>query len=147
MPVERSAGFIIFRSVPEGRKYLVLRSSRSDQSRSEFWDIPKGVLERGEKGIDTALREAAEEAGIKNPKVEEGFKETLRYFTKREGNTIPKFVAVFLASVEGETITLSEEHDCYLWLSYEEARTRVTLVPLKKALDSAEAFLNSDRAL
>ena len=56
MPVERSAGIIIFRNAPEGRKYLVLRASRSESEIAkekfvkEFWDFAKGRLEPGVEG-------------------------------------------------------------------------------------------------
>lgn len=148
MPVERSAGIILFRNTPEGRKYLILRSSRSKSEiakgkfAKEFWDFPKGQLEEGEKGIDAARREAKEEAGIESYEVVPGFKETVRYFTRREGRPIPKFVAMFLAEAKTDKVKLSWEHDKYEWLAYNEALERVTLKEMKKALMAAENFLN-----
>ena len=147
MPVERSAGVIIFRNTPHGRKYLVLRSSRSQSQIAEkkfikeFWDFPKGRLEPGEKGLDGALRELQEEAGIEKVEIDPTFKATVRYFTRRDGKPIPKFVAMFLGSVSSDRITLSWEHDVYLWLHYKEAHACLTLVPMKQALVRAEEFL------
>lgn len=148
MPVERGAGIILFRKTPEGRKYLVLRSSRLEsevdkgKSVKEFWDFPKGLLEGGETGIDAARREAQEEAGVKEYEIIPKFKETLRYFTRRGGKPIPKFVAMFLAEAKTDKVTLSWEHDKYEWLKYNEASERITLKEMKKALAHAEEFLN-----
>lgn len=102
----RSAGIIFFRKTPQGRKYLVLRSSRDIPERGEFWDFPKGELNAGEKGIDAAHREAKEEAGVKYFEVLDGFKETARYFTRKHGKPMRKFVALFLARVRNLKVKL-----------------------------------------
>ena len=127
----------------------MLRSSRSESEvakgkfAKEFWDFAKGRLEPGEKGVDAARREAEEEAGIKNPEIMPDFKETVRYFTRREGKPIPKFVAMFLAKVGISKVKLSWEHDKYEWLSFKEARERITLKEMKKVLEAAEKYLRN----
>ena len=147
MPVLRSAGFVIFRNTVRGRRYLVLRASRSKSTIAkgktvkEFWDFPKGTLEKGETGMDAAKREAREETGIHNIRVIEGFKETARYFSWMNGKRTLKFVAVFLAETKKEKVTLSWEHDRSAWLFYKEARGRITLPPMREVLEAAEQFL------
>lgn len=127
----------------------MLRSSRVDSEIAprrtvrEFWDFPKGTLEKGETGMDAALRETREEAGIRGIRVVEGFKETARYFTWIGGIRTPKFVAMFLGETKKAAVTLSWEHDRYEWLSYAAARERITLPPMKKVLERAEKFLKS----
>ncbi len=152
MPVERSAGIIVFRNTPEGRRYLVLRSSRGESavaagvSVAEFWDFPKGRLEKGETGLDAAKREADEEAGMGGVRIVDGFKATVRYFTRREGKAVPKFVAMFLGEAATDGVTLSWEHDRFEWLPYDEARLRLTLEPMRRALEQAETFLRNATA-
>lgn len=147
MPVERSAGIIFFRNTPEERHYLVIRSSRKDPQTGknkkikEFWDFPKGRLEKKETGLDAAKREAKEEVGIHEFTVFPGFKETVHYFTWRDKKPIPKFVAMFLAEAKSDTVKLSWEHDTYEWLPCSEAHDRLTLSQMKKALLVAEDFL------
>lgn len=141
MPVERSAGIILYRNTPEGRKFLVIRSSRKYPDRPEFWDFPKGRLDSGEDGIGAARREVREEVGIDDFEIVQNFKETVRYFTRREGKSIPKFVAMFLAHTPQKEVTLSWEHDVFEWLAYHDARERVTIPDMKHALDRAEEFL------
>lgn len=141
MPVERSAGIILYRNTSEGRKFLVIRSSRKYPDRPEFWDFPKGRLDQGEDGISAARREVREEVGIDDFDLVPDFKETVHYFTRREGKSIPKFVAMFLAETKSDHVTLSWEHDIFEWLAYQEARERVTIPGMKQALDRAEEFL------
>lgn len=145
MPVERSAGIILFRNTSRGRRYLVIRSSNHIPERGEFWDFPKGRLEKGETGLQAAEREAREEVGIEKFEIVLGFKETVRYFTWRDGRRVPKFVAMFLARIEKEKVILSWEHDKFEWLSYVEALDRISLKPMKAVLEKAEKFLNRTR--
>lgn len=141
MSVERSAGIILFRNTPEGRKYLVIRSSRSVPERPEFWDFPKGRLDGKETGIEAAVREAKEEVGIEEFTLIPEFKNTVQYFTRRDGKSIPKFVALFLAESKTESVTLSWEHDAFEWLLCEAARERISLPQMKQTLEKAEELL------
>lgn len=148
MPVERSAGIIVYRNTPEGRKYLILRASRDESTLAPgkkvkaFWDFPKGRLEKGETGLEAARREAEEEAGFKDIDVDPDFKETVQYFTFRNGTSTPKFVAMFLGEVAHDSVTLSWEHDLCEWLSYEGAYERITISKMKEALKRAEEYLD-----
>src|SRR3989344_2624848 len=117
MPVLRSAGIILFRETPDGRKYLILRAARKDD-RPEFWDIPKGELDKGESGIEGATREVKEETGIKDFSLIPDFKHTAQYFTRRDGKSIMKFVAVFLAKTSDDKVKLSLEHDAFEWATF-----------------------------
>lgn len=150
MPVERSAGIILFRQVSSERHYLVIRSARLESQISEkksvtqFWDFPKGRLESGETGLQAAEREVREEVGIVHYGLVPEFKKTVQYFTRREGKSVPKFVALFLAEVKDDPlITLSWEHDKYEWLSYPEAHERLTHPQMKNALQVAEQYLHT----
>lgn len=125
---------------------MVIRSSRTYPDRPEFWDFPKGRLDPGEDGIGAARREVREEVGIDDFEVVPNFKETARYFTRREGKSIPKFVAMFLAETKSSHVTLSWEHDMFEWLAYGEAREKITIPDMKQALDCAEDFLTKQKS-
>ena len=118
---------------------MVIRSSNHIPERGEFWDFPKGRLEKGETGLEAAEREAREEVGIKNYHLSPDFKETVKYFTRRSGQM--KFVAMFLAEAKSDKVKLSWEHDKHEWLSCEDALGRISLKPMKEALKNAEMFL------
>lgn len=134
MPVERSAGIILFKETPRGRRYLLLRSSREDKGKPEFWDFSKGVLKNKELGIEAASREVGEETGISDAEIIPDFKETVRYFVRREGKSIPKFVAMFLGKIKNGEIKLSWEHNKFEWLSFKEAHSKLSVKPMKEAL-------------
>ncbi|MBI2122042.1 MAG: NUDIX domain-containing protein [Candidatus Sungbacteria bacterium] len=151
--VERSAGIIIFKKTALGRRYLVLHAARNVSRVTkfkitrDFWDFPKGLLDKGETGLDAAKRETREEAGISKFKIIPGFKETARYFTRHDDKKPTlKFVAMFLAEVKNSKVKLSWEHDIYNWLSYQDAREQITLPQMKAVLEKAEGVLNRNRS-
>lgn len=154
MAIEKAAGIIFFRREKNKILYLVIRSSRENpyilnnsgkvKSKPEFWDFPKGLLENQEKAIDAAIREAYEETGIKNFKIIPDFKETVKYFTKRDGKTILKFIAMFLAEYTSKKVKLSWEHDKYEWLEFEKAYEKISRSEMKTALKKAHNFASSD---
>ncbi len=86
------------------------------------------------------MREGREETGIKNFSLVSGFKKTVRYFTRRDGKPVPKFVAVFLARAHETKVELSWEHDKCQWATFSEAMQKLTT--MKPALEKADTFLS-----
>ena len=148
MPVERSAGAIIFREDKNGREYLLLHHypSKFQKDSKKFtdghWDFPKGHIEKGEKTEDAVRREAKEETGISKIEIIPGFKETVRYFVGPKEERRLKFVAWFLARTEQKQVKVSFEHQGYVWLSLEEAMRQATYSDTKKLLKKADEFLS-----
>ena len=150
MPVERSAGAVIFRESGKGREYLLLQHHEMpDKKRASrpisagHWSFPKGHVEKGETTEETVRREVQEETGIAKIDFIPGFKETIRYFVNYDGKKRMKFVAFFLAQTHQEKITVSFEHQGFAWLSYEEAYKTLTYRSDKKTLQAAEQFFLS----
>lgn len=150
MPVERSAGTVIFRKEPfraaqrkGGGKifYLLLRYPTGPRRPNPYWDFPKGHIEKGEKAEDAAKRETKEETGLKDIEIMEGFKETIKYFFKWKEKNILKFVVFYLAKTETEDVKISGEHIGYQWLPYEEAVEQLTFNNAKEILKKANHFL------
>jgi bis(5'-nucleosidyl)-tetraphosphatase len=159
MPVERSAGAIIFRKESERPLFLLLhypsrrakRGARRDETKfrrtsgsrtkKEYWDLPKGHIEKGEKPKDTVKREVKEETGLQDIEFLEGFKETIKYFFKWENKNILKFVTFYLAETKTKEIKISGEHIGYEWLPYEEAMERLTFQNAKEILKRANNYL------
>lgn len=142
MPVERSAGAVIFRK--EGGKffYLLLHYPRGLRSPDPYWDFPKGHIDKGEKPIETARRETAEETGLVNIELVEDFKETIKYFFRHKGKTILKFVTFFLAETKIKEVKVSYEHSGYDWLPYEKALEQLTFKNAKEILKKANDFIS-----
>ncbi len=113
-----SAGMVIVRKEAGEWKFLFLRAYR-------LWDFPKGEVEEGEDPLETAKREAKEEAGISELhfRWEPVFKETEPY---RGGKKIARY---YIAETTQSEVTLSvnpelgrPEHHEYQWLSHEEMK-------------------------
>jgi 8-oxo-dGTP pyrophosphatase MutT (NUDIX family) len=157
MPFEKSAGAIIFHKNKE-IKYLLLHYPSSKKSTKDYWDLPKGHIEKGEKEIETVKREVKEETGLDDVEIIGGFKEWIKYFfrstpyqnksgTGQEGKTIFKIVTFYLAKTKEKNINISEEHIGYKWLPYEEALEELTFDNAKKILTKANQFLNKHAAV
>jgi 8-oxo-dGTP pyrophosphatase MutT (NUDIX family) len=143
MPVEKSAGAVVFRK--EGNKiyYLLLHYPSGARTPKDYWDFPKGHIEKGEKIGETVKREIEEETGLKEIEFIEGFKEWIKYFFKFKGKNIFKIVTFFLAETKTKDVKISSEHIGYEWLPYEKALERLTFNNAKEILKKANDFLNS----
>lgn len=113
-----SAGIIIFYRSREGIKYLILYHGR------DYWNFPKGKLEKSERSWQAALREVREETGLKSTELKflERFKTYEKFFYRRGTEKIFKIVILYLAETSQKTITLSDEHEGYGWFTFVEAK-------------------------
>lgn len=136
MPLEVSAGAVVYRRINGGVEYLLLHYE------SGHWDFPKGNVEKGESEIETVTREISEETGLTEIKFLEGFKEEIRYFYRREGKTIAKRVVFCLAESKAGEVKLSYEHIGFEWLPYGQAIERLTFKNAKEILKKANDFLS-----
>lgn len=105
------------------------------------WGFPKGHVEEGEEEQETALRELEEETGIANIKLIDGFREKMHYFFTKKGETVSKVVYFFLAQVDSKEVTISYEHQNYVWLPIDEALDRLTFENAQEILKKAAQFL------
>lgn len=138
MPREFSAGAIVFSKGPSGTRYLLLNS----KYKTEYWDFPKGNVEKGETEEDAARREVAEETGIQKVTFVPNFKEKIRYFYRREGQTIYKEVIFFLAEAVTQYVRISPEHAGFEWVDFNEAMKRLGQNS-KDVLEKANKVLTS----
>jgi bis(5'-nucleosidyl)-tetraphosphatase len=104
MPVEHSAGAIVFRREKRRLLYLLLHYEEG------HWGSAKGHIEKGETIEETARREIREESGLTDLRFCPGFKETNKYFFAAGGQRIFKTVVFLLAETRTEKVTLSFEH-------------------------------------
>ncbi len=140
MPIEKSAGAVIFSRSDKKIEYLLLHYQ------ARHWDFPKGNIEKGEKPKETARREIFEETGIKNIEFIPGFKETIKYFYKRKTagrqKNIFKIVVFFLAQTKTKKVKISWEHQGFKWLLYKEALEQLTFKNAKDILKKANDFIS-----
>lgn len=153
VPVEKSAGAVVFYRAPAGKiEYLLLKH------RAGHWAFPKGLIEKGETPEEAAKREIKEETGIGDFEMTSGFKETEKYFFKvkydyqikergwKRGKGVLKFVTYFLAQAKAKKVELSYEHEDFAWLGFNEAIEKITYKVAKEILQKANDFLHAKSA-
>ena len=97
----------------QGRCLLIRRSQESKHFRGQ-WDLPGGKVDSGEDFTSALYREAGEEIGLKVSIT--GVAGAAEY----EMPAV-RVVLLFLeARLESEQVTLSNEHDAYLWVPLAE---------------------------
>jgi len=144
MPIEKSVGGIVFRREGDRAYFLLLHyPGLSHRAKKDYWDFPKGHMEKGESEIETLKREIKEETGLENIKVAKGFREEIRYFFKFQGKNILKFVVFYLVEADRKNIKISFEHKGYQWLEYKEALKTLGFENAKELLKKANQFLKS----
>jgi bis(5'-nucleosidyl)-tetraphosphatase len=142
MSIERSAGAVIFRE-EDGKRLFLLLSYPSSEHRAnkDYWDLPKGHIEKGESENDAAKREVKEETGLENIVIIPGFKETIKYFFRWEDKDILKFVTFYLAKTQTKEVKISDEHTGFDWLPHQEALKRLSFKNAKEIIKKADKFL------
>lgn len=134
---EFSAGVIVYRESQTSRKYLLLHYPGG------YFDFPKGHLEQGETEKIAAVRELFEETGIKNIDICQEFKEAIHYQFRHQGVLILKTVTFFLGQTTQSEVTISDEHQGYLWLDFDTALSKMSFDDTKNLINKAHNFLNN----
>ena len=143
MPVEKSAGAVIFKKEEGKICYLLLHyPATSHRTSRDYWDLPKGHIEKGENPEETAKREVKEETGLEDIEIVPAFKETIKYFFRWEGKNILKFVTFYLAETKTKDVKISGEHIGFKWLLYKESIKQLTFKNAKEILQKASDFLS-----
>jgi len=135
MPIEKSAGAVVFRREDNKIKYLLIQYTWG------HWEFPRGLIEKGETLEETARREIKEEAGVEDIKFIPGFKEWFKFFFRLKGKNVMKIATFLLAETKTKEVRLSFEHKDYAWLEYDEALEKLTFKNSKEILKKANNFL------
>ncbi len=107
--------------VVRSRELLLLRRARAPLSGQ--WHPVMGHVEPGERATQTALREIAEEVGLRGDHIEAWYQleQTFPFFLadRDEVHLSPRFLVVAVPSFEP---VLNEEHDAHRWVPIDGAR-------------------------
>ena len=136
--MEKSCGVVLFNS----DKFLLLQHINEDSRVDGHWDFPKGHVELGEEEIDTALRELKEETKIEDVDIIPSFKQFINYNISKDTLSVSKKVIFFLAETKVWDVSLSSEHQNFVWLNFEEAVERLTYDNAKNILKEAHIFIS-----
>ena len=137
MREQKSAGIVLFRSDSNKNEFLLLNYPQG------HWDFIKGKVEPGETPYETASRETKEETGISDIEFIDGFEESVEYNFRFKNEDIHKTVVFFLAKTNEKKISLSHEHNDFVWLEYDDALKKTTFRNAKNVLSKTNEFLSS----
>jgi 8-oxo-dGTP pyrophosphatase MutT (NUDIX family) len=98
---EFSAGGVVVRRM-RARWWLAAVRPRREQHRPQVWALPKGQIDSGERGVETAVREVYEETGV-HAVVDRKLGD-VRYVYTWGGERIFKVVSFFLLRAAGGRI-------------------------------------------
>lgn len=137
----KACGVIVFRKVPE-KSFLLMRHH-------DRWDFPKGHVDPGESEIECALRELAEETGIKEELIEldQHFRFELSYQVKlKKYNFEPrqKTLVMFLGTLDEEVNSIDiqlTEHIGYEWMRWSPPHSIQNLT-IDPVINAVETFFN-----
>jgi 8-oxo-dGTP pyrophosphatase MutT (NUDIX family) len=135
MREQKSVGIVLFRNDSGKNEFLLLNYPQG------HWDFVKGKVEEGETPHETALRETKEETGISDIKFIDGFEESVEYDFRFKNEDIHKTVVFFLAKTNEKKISLSHEHNDFVWLEYDNALKKTTFRNAKNVLSKTNEFL------
>jgi len=137
MAKEKSAGAVIFRKENGKILFLILHY----HFKGDYWDFPRGKLERDETEKQAAIREIMEETKLMDVRFVDGFRETTNWFYRWEDQNIFKEAVYFLVETQKKEIKISDEHLGYAWLEFNDAMKMLTFDNTKKILKAANEFL------
>ena len=137
-----SYGVVPVFHTPDGEWQVLVIHQISFQG-DNFWIFPKGHTEENETAPETALRELAEETGVKNVTLEPSAVFFMRYTFVHEGVQIDKTVEYFLGYCSDKTtlITQPEEVHELRWCDFDTAINLLTHQNSKDVLEKVRAFL------
>lgn len=134
-----SAGGVAFRK--EGGRIEVALISVGADAR---WQLPKGIVDKGESTEDAAIREVREEAGVQTQVVERIEKVEYWYVGNEDGRRVRyhKFVYFYLLSYLSGDV---EDHDAEVnearWFEIDEAVNRMAFDSERKVVEKAKAMI------
>ena len=106
------------------------------------WDLPKGHVEEGDVNRQATMRrELAEETGIADLVVLEGFEERTEYSFRHKGKRQSKEVYWYIAETDEIEVRLSHEHRGYLWLDWDQALDIITHDETRNVVRMAQRFV------
>lgn len=106
------------------------------------WCLPKGLIDKGEVPEKTAIREVAEETGLKGRIIEKLGEITYWYYIKEENIKCRKTVHFFLMEYEGGNVSNHDwEVDDASWFLIDEALKKASYRGEKEIIEKAREKL------
>ncbi len=138
---EVSAGGVVYRRVGRGIEIAIAEQCDRITHRTTT-RLPKGKIDPGESTEDAAVREVAEEIGLRARVV--GALGTVEYDYAEDSERVCKKVHYFLMEwVPGESLELDGEMDRTYWCAIDEAGKKLTFETEQRAIGWAREQLEA----
>jgi mutator protein MutT len=139
---EVSAGGIVYRRVA-GRIEVAIAEQRDRITHRITTRLPKGKIDPGESAEDAAVREVAEEVGLRSRVVES--LGSVEYEYAEASARIRKHVQYFLMEwLPGESLAIDGEMDRIYWLAIDEAQQKLSFETEQRAMGWARERLEAE---
>lgn len=127
---EPTAGGIVFRRNKKGEIEILLIQDAKDR-----WTIPKGHIEEGETAQQTAVREIAEEAGLKDTEVI-GWLGKIHFRYRRINTLVMMTTQIYLVRAKGDTNKIQKEEwmNGIKWFKFHDALDKIEYEDIGKLM-------------
>ncbi|MDO8335442.1 MAG: NUDIX domain-containing protein [Candidatus Saccharibacteria bacterium] len=127
---EPTAGGIVYRQNANNEVEILLIQDSKDR-----WTIPKGHIEEGETAQETAKREIAEEAGLKDTEVL-GWLGKIHFRYRRVNTLVLMTTQIYLVKAKGDTNAIKKEEwmNGIQWFSFGEALDKIEYEDIGKLM-------------
>jgi dATP pyrophosphohydrolase len=121
------------------KKFLMLKRAGNATLHPGIWQTITATSEENETTKETLHRELEEETGLKNARVFIVPRVNCYYMEPLDAISLSP---VFLAEVESVDIKISEEHDDFRWVSFDEAVKLIHWEDQVESLKVIEGYIN-----
>lgn len=127
---EPTAGGVVYRQNAKGEVEILLIQDAKDR-----WTIPKGHIEEGETAQETAKREIAEEAGLKDTDVQ-GWLGKIHFRYRRVNTLVLMTTQIYLVKAKGDTNAIKKEEwmNGIQWFPFSEALDKIEYEDIGKLM-------------
>jgi 8-oxo-dGTP diphosphatase len=140
--VEISAGGVVYRDAAEGPEVCLIQTQGG-----KAWQLPKGIIERGEETLEAAIREVSEETGLSSELRQELDKIEYWYVWNADAGPerVHKWVYFYLLRyLSGETKDHDDEVDDACWVPIADAHGLLSFESEQHVMRQADEVLASE---
>lgn len=135
-----SAGGVIFRTNNNSTEIALVAVKGG-----KVWCLPKGIVDRGERPEETAVREVREETGLKGRIKDKVGEISYWYYIKGENARCRKTVHFYLMEyLNGSTKDHDAEVDDASWFLLDEALKKVSYKGDKEIIEKAKEMIGKN---
>lgn len=135
-----SAGGVIFRTNNNSTEIALVAVKGG-----KVWGLPKGIVDRGERPEETAVREVREETGLNGRAKDKVGEISYWYYIKGENARCRKTVHFYLMEyLSGSTKDHDAEVDDASWFLLDEALKKVSYKGDKEIIEKAKAMIGKN---